>query len=467
MRKPLRLATSGLVASLLVTAHPPSQGGEAANAATRPSRPDIIVVLTDDERRGTLRWMPSVWNQVVRRGTRYPNAMVPTSNCCPSRASLLTGLYSHSTTVWSNTAGWPTFRDAGMEQRTIAVWLQRDGYRTGLVGKYLNEFRGSTRPPGWSIWHSFVGSNGSYYDYQLLNTHGSLTSYGSTPSDYSTTVLQSNALRFLRSTPVDRPLFLYLAAYAPHFPSIPAPRDVSIPTPLRPFSRPDFNEANVRDKPPWIRSLPVVSRSRIDAGRRNAYRSLQAVDRMVHAIIEEQKARSRLRNTIIVVMSDNGEMWGEHRIRGKFVPYDSATRVPIAIRWTRRVPAGVTDDRIALNLDIPVTIAAAAHASTDPVEGLDLFGDRRRRGFVLEASAAHSRGSNGTNVTRPAYCGWRSLRYLYVRYGNGREELYDYWKDPYELTDRHAARSLADVKRRLRQRARLACAPPPPGYRWP
>ena len=149
--------------------------------------------------------MPSVWNQVVRRGTRYPNAMVPTSNCCPSRASLLTGLYSHSTTVWSNTAGWPTFRDAGMEQRTIAVWLQRDGYRTGLVGKYLNEFRGSTRPPGWSIWHSFVGSNSSCSDYQLLNTHGSLTSYGSTPSDYSTTVLQSNALRFLRSTPVDRP----------------------------------------------------------------------------------------------------------------------------------------------------------------------------------------------------------------------------------------------------------------------
>jgi hypothetical protein len=131
------------------------------------------------------------------------------------------------------------------------------------------------------------------------------------------------------------------------------------------------------------------------------------------------------------------------------------------------VPAGATDRRIALNLDIPVTIAAAAHASTDPVEGRDLLDGRPRSGFVLEAAAARSPGSNGTNVTRPPYCGWRSLRYLYVRYANGRQELYDYVRDPYELTDRHAAPSMADVNRRLRRTTRQACVPPPPGYRWP
>ena len=425
------------------------------------------MILTDDERRGTLRWMPSVWNQVVRKGTRYPNAMVPTSVCCPSRASILTGLFAHSTKVWSNSAGWRTFRKAGMEQRTVAVWLRRAGYRTGLVGKYLNEFGGSTRPPGWRIWHSFVGTNGSYYDYQLLNTGGSLTSFGSAPSDYSTDVLRRYAVRFLRSTPADRPLFLYFAPYAPHGPATPAPRDTFLPSPLAPFSRPDFNESDVSDKPPWIRSLPLVSRSGVDTYRANQYRSLQAVDRAVHRIIEVQKARSRLRNTLFIVLSDNGEMWGEHRIVGKFVPYDSATRVPLAIRWTKRVPAGTTDRRIALNLDIPVTIAAAAHVPTDPVEGRNLLGGRRRAGFVLEAAAAHSLGGNGTNVTRPAYCGWRSLRFLYVRYANGRQELYDYARDPYELTDRHAFRSMADVKLRLRHKTRLACDPPPPGYRWP
>ena len=464
-QRSIQLAVVALLATVLLVL--PTHGHVPARAGVRPSRPDIIVILTDDERRGTLRWMPHVWHEVVRRGTRFSNGMVPTSVCCPSRASLLTGLFAHSTKVWSNNAGWRTFQEAGMEQRTVAVWLRGAGYRTGLVGKYLNEFGGSAKPPGWDIWHSFVGSNGSYYDYQLLDTSGSLTSYGSAPSDYSTDVLRRYAVRFLRSTPADRPLFLYFAPYAPHGPSTPAPRDAFLPSPLAPFSRPDFNESDVSDKPSWIRSLPPVSRSSIDAHRANQYRSLQAVDRAVHTIIQAQRARSRLRNTLLIVLSDNGDMWGEHRIVGKYVPYDSATRVPLAIRWTKRVPAGATDRRIALNLDIPVTIAAAARASTGPVEGRDLLGNRRRRGFVLEAAAARSPGGNGTNVTRPAYCGWRSLRFLYVRYANGRQELYDYVRDPYELTDRHAARSLVDVKRRLRRKTRLACDPPPPGYSWP
>ena len=465
VRRSALLAFVALAVSVLVVIPTPS--GALTQTVVRPGRPDIIVILTDDERRGTLRWMPHVWHEVVRRGTRFSNGMIPTSVCCPSRAALLTGLYAHSTKVWSNNAGWRTFRDAGMEQRTVAVWLRRAGYRTGLVGKYLNEFRGSTKPPGWRIWHSFVGSNGSYYDYQLLNTRGSLTSYGSSPSDYSTDVLRMFAVRFLRSTPVGRPLFLYFAPYAPHGPSIPAPRDAFLPSPLAPFSRPDFNESDVSDKPLWIRSLPFVSRATVDAHRANQYRSLQAVDRAVNTIVRVQKARSRLHNTLLIVLSDNGEMWGEHRVMGKFVPYDSATRVPLAIRWSKMVPAGRLDRRIALNLDIPVTIAAAAHASTDPVEGRDLLDSRPRRGFVLEAAAARSPGGNGTNVTRPPYCGWRSLRYLYVRYANGRQELYDYARDPYELTDRHAVPSMADVKRHLRRKTRLACDPPPPGYNWP
>lgn len=465
VRRSALLAFVPLAVTVLVVIPTPS--GALTQTVVRPGRPDIIVILTDDERRGTLRWMPSVWNQVVRRGIRYPNAMVPTSVCCPSRASILTGLFAHSTTVWSNLNGWRTFRNAGMQRRTVAVWLRRAGYWTGLVGKYLNEFRGSRKPRGWRVWHSFVGSNGSYYDYQLLNTSGSLTSFGSAPPDYSTSVLRRYAVRFLRSTPADRPLFLYFAPFAPHGPSTPAPRDTFLPSPLAPFSRPDFNESDVSDKPIWIRSLPLVSRSGVDASRGNEYRSLQAVDRAVHRIIQVQKARSRLGNTLLIVLSDNGEMWGEHRIVGKFVPYDSATRVPLAIRWTKRSPAAATDRRIALNLDIPVTIAAAAHATTGPVEGRNLLGSGRRAGFVLEAAAAQSPGGNGTNVTRPAYCGWRSLRYLYVRYANGWEELYDYARDPYELTDRHADPSMADVKRHLRRKTRLACDPPPPGYNWP
>jgi N-acetylglucosamine-6-sulfatase len=463
--KPSRLAAIVIASSLMLMSHPRTSTSPV-RAATRPHRPDVIMILTDDERVRTLHWMPHVWREVVQKGKLFPNAMVPTSVCCPSRASLLTGLFAHSTKVWSNVPGWRAFRDAGMERRTVAVWLRAAGYRTGLVGKYLNGFSASTKPPGWSIWHSFLGQNGSYYDYQLLHTRGSVTSYGSAPSDYSTDVLRRFAVEFLRSTPADRPLFLYFAPYAPHGPPTPAPRDVGRPTPLAPFIRPDLNEGDRTDKPSWIRSLSPVTRSRVDAYRANQWRSLQAVDRSVHAIIEEQKARSRLRNTIIVVMSDNGDMWGEHRVLGKYIAYDSSTRVPLAIRWSKRVHAGATDHRIALNLDIPVTLAAAARASTDPVEGRNLFAAGRRRGFVVEAERARAGGANGTNVTRPAYCGWRSLRYLWVRYANGRREFYDYARDPYELTDRHRAPAYADVRHRMRHRTRVACDPPPPGYHW-
>jgi N-acetylglucosamine-6-sulfatase len=438
----------------------------APTVSAFPRRPDIIVILTDDERYRTLRWMPHLWKHIVTQGTRFPNAMVPTSLCCPSRASLLTGRFAHWTDVWTNTDGWRTFKAAGNEARTVAVWLSRAGYRTGLVGKYLNGFAGSHPPPGWTRWHSFVGENGSYYGFRILNTNGSIKFYGHSPSDYSTNVLRSYAVSYLRSSGARRPTFLYFAPFAPHSPATAAPEDVNLPTDLAPFSPPDFNEADVSDKPSWIQALPLVSASMVEAYRADQYRSLQAVDRAVQKIVNVQRVRGRLRNTLFIVMSDNGDMWGEHRVVGKFVPYAGATRVPLAMRWTRRLGPRQVDRRIALNVDVPVTIAAAARATTVRVEGRNLLTTWRRTGFVLEAAGAQAPGGNGTNVTRPPYCGWRTRRYLYVRYGNGRTELYDYRTDPWELTDRTKDPSLRGVKRRLGSKAMAACWPPPPGYRW-
>jgi hypothetical protein len=122
------------------------------------------------------------------------------------------------------------------------------------------------------------------------------------------------------------------------------------------------------------------------------------------------------------------------------------------------------DARLALNIDIPVTIAAAAGAGHADVAGRNLLRRWKRRGFVLEASGAKAPGSNGTNVTRPAYCGWRTARYLFVHYANGREELYDYRRDPWELQDRRG--TAPDLQRSLRRRARDACRPVPPRFRW-
>ena len=130
------------------------------SASARPSRPDIVLIVLDDQHVGTLHWMPTVANEIVRKGKLFKNAMVPTSVCCPSRASLLTGRYSHDTKVWGNGRGWKTFVEAGMEDRTVAVWLKAAGYRTALIGKYLNEYQGTGAPPGWSFWRAFQGANG-------------------------------------------------------------------------------------------------------------------------------------------------------------------------------------------------------------------------------------------------------------------------------------------------------------------
>jgi arylsulfatase A-like enzyme len=436
----------------------------ARPAGARPTRPDVIVVVTDDQRIGTLGWMPVVKDYITRRGVRFSRAMVPTSLCCPSRASLLTGAYSHTTRVWSNDQGWRRFAEAGMESRTVAVWLRRSGYRTGLVGKYLNAYAGTGPPRGWAVWHAFTGSNADYYDYELLHTNGSRTRHGFGPDSYSTDVLRRHALRFIDATPSEKPLFLYFAPYAPHEPATPAPRHLRIAAPIDPFWPPSAQERDLSDKPRWIQRLSPVSSSSIQDLRVRQFRTLRSVDEAVAAILNAQRARHRLHNTLLVFLSDNGLMWGDHRVLGKFVPYKGATRIPMALAWPAGSPEGRVDGRLALNIDLPVTIAAAADAPHAGVAGRNLLRRWQRGGFVLEARGATVPGSNGTNVARPPYCGWRTARYLFVHYGNGREELYDYRRDPWELQDRRG--TAPELQRSLRSRARDACRPVPPGFSW-
>jgi arylsulfatase A-like enzyme len=334
------------------------------------------------------------------------------------------------------------------------------------VGKYLNAYTRARKPPGWSVWHAFLGVNGNYYDYELQHTGGGVTSYGSAPADYSTDVLRRFAVRFIDATPTRTPFFLYFAPYAPHQPATPAPRHVGLPAPVGTFSPPSYNEADVSDKPSWIRRLPFVAPGVVQDLRVRQYRTLRSVDDAVRAIVEAQRARGRLSNTLFVFIGDNGLMWGEHRMMGKFVPYAGAARVPLAMSWGTRLPAGRVDARLALNLDVPATIAAAAEAPHRDIPGRNLLLRWKRSGYVIEAALGRNPGPDGTDVTRPPYCGWRTPRFLFVHYGNGREELYDYANDPWELSDARARPRLHDRKVVLRKKARAACVPVPPGFSW-
>jgi N-acetylglucosamine-6-sulfatase len=295
-----------------------------ATASAGLGKPDIIFILTDDQRWDTMQYMPRT-NSLLP--VKYANAFVSNPECCPSRATILTGLYSHDSGVWTNDpkrfGGWPAFQT--WEQNggiSVASALHGDGYRTGLFGKFLNGWDG-TVPDGWDEFSAMIHLPGSknpdrpYYNYTLAGIHDgqpSLESYGSEASDYSTTVLKGKALQFISTAPSDRPMFLYYAPSAPHSsgeggtpgPPIPAPQDIDSPVNLPPLE-PNVNEADVSDKPDYIKALEPIAVPFLQHWRREAARSLLAVDRSVNQIVAAQEVRDPgLLNTIIIFMSDNG-----------------------------------------------------------------------------------------------------------------------------------------------------------------
>jgi N-acetylglucosamine-6-sulfatase len=445
-------------------------GGEAAAAAEQLAAgavpPDVVLIVTDDQRPDTLHRMRAVQEHLRDRGTRFSRTVAPTPTCCPSRASVLTGLLSRRTGVYGNTppdGGWRTFFDNGHEDRTLATALQARGYRTGLVGKYLNGFaqnelggKAGHRPPGWDVFLTFVRRTGAYYDYAL--TDG--THFGSDAADYSTDVLGARAAQFIRRTEAKQPLFLVFTPFAPHKPYRPAPRHLHDFAGELPSYRPPSVTENVADKPPFLRDRPRVKQRAIDFVRTRQQEQLSSVDDAVAEIVNALRSSGRLHNTLLIYMSDNGLMTGDHHMIGKALPYRFATDVPLVIRWDGRVAAGHVDRRLAATVDVTATIAKATGAAMT-TDGLSLLQEKTRSDLVLEGR--RWRRLDGS-LPHPAYCGLRSHRYLFVRYADGFEELYDYRHDPHETRNTAGHPEYADRLRSMRLRTLAEAVPAPPGF---
>ena len=339
----------------------------------QPLRPNIVLILTDDQRWDTLGSehssdrttpvMSVVQNELVASGVKFTNGFVTTSLCCPSRASILSGQYAHSHGVLTNNGpngGAKAFRDAS----TLATWLQGAGYRTGLYGKYLNRYQdfGIYIPPGWNEWHAFSGEV-KYFDYKLLE-NGVPVSYGSTPADYSTDILAAKAVQFIKAS-AGQPFFLYFAAKPPHEPATPAPRHTGLFAGVAPWRPPSYNEADVSHKPQWVRELTfnTQAQAKVDALRINMLESLQAEDEAVAAIMKTLRDLNLMDNTFVVFTSDNGYAWGEHRWHKKNCPYDECTRVPLVIRYPKLAPLPRVETRFGLNIDLAPTFAELAGAT--------------------------------------------------------------------------------------------------------
>jgi arylsulfatase A-like enzyme len=428
-------------------------------AAAEPAdsgQPNIVLILTDDEDVALHEFMPKTKALLHDRGTTLENFFVTYPFCCPSRASILRGQYAHNTHIVGNERPWggfEKFRHLGLEEATVATWLQDAGYHTAMVGKYLNRYvpERDGVPPGWDEW--YVGGNAHpSYNY-TLNENGRMVTYGEEPEDYLNDVLTDKAVRVIRNaSAAAQPFFVYVLPYTPHSPSVAAPRhegmfaDATLPRP------PAFNEADVSDKPAFIRMIPPLDDDEIGRLEREYQRrlaSLQAIDDMVANIVEALETADVLDNTYVIYSSDNGFHLGEHRLpAGKDFAYEEDIRVPAVVRGPG-VPAGQTMAAMVLNSDFAPTFAAIAGiAPPDFVDGrsfLPLFDDPAqpwRESFLIErrqfenqyVELAERMGMPTDDVELSAqFDAIRTPDWTYVEYGTGERELYDLARDPYQL----------------------------------
>jgi arylsulfatase A-like enzyme len=453
-----------------------------------PARPNVLILLLDDMRADQLPSMQMVRNEIVARGVSFDRAVTSDPLCCPSRTSLLRGQLSQRTGIWAisgNYGGYGKVHRKGLENETLATWLDTAGYRTGLIGKYLNGYSNGVVPPGWDYWRGQIqaeeGSPGhGYYSYGV-SEDGVNRTYGSAPGDYVTDVETGYAQQFIASTPAADPLFLYMSYRAPHPPWTPAPRHLTdgrcAGIDLR--GRPSFNRVEP-DQPEYLPDgTPWGTSKRKNVGLNNpqkSCRSLLAVDESVHAILSALQAAGRLDNTLVVFTSDNGIAFGEHSWTVKKVPYTESVRVPLAMRWDAAGwGVGQTGALAYANVDVTATILDAADVTPTVVQdGTSLIPVLENRGApwrnALLLSAFDANPAAGKYV--PGYCGIeRSDGKKLIRYDSTHEvrptELYDLVTDPFELNNIADDPSKAALLSSLDTELRTLCQPGPPGFVWP
>ncbi|AWS45877.1 multidrug transporter [Streptosporangium sp. 'caverna'] len=423
--------------------------GTVPAVAQAAKKPNIVFILVDDLEAGDLQKFPNIWNQLVRGGTRFDRFFVPDSWCCPSRASILRCQYVHSHGVLTNTApegGFTKFFNSGLERSTIGTWMKSAGYRTGLMGKYLNHYPGGVAastyvPQGWDDWAVPVTNLYQQYNY-TLNENGALRNYGAMAQDYLGDVLSQKAGSFV-SRPGDDPFFLYLAPISPHNPAAYAPRHRDAFADATAPRTGSFDQSDVRDEPLWLRSLPMFSErtiAKIDERYRNRLRSMLSVDDMVGTLIETLRATGKLDNTYIFFSSDNGFHLGQHRLaQGKTTPFDESIKVPLVVRGPGIQAGGVVGD-IGASVDLAPTFTELGGAVLPSfAEGrslLPLLRGRTPPGWRQNVLLEFYRPTNQSSARQtpvPAYAGMRTGQSLFVRYSTGEYQLYDLIRDPYEL----------------------------------
>lgn len=433
----LALAATMLAGVPASTADAPASASSPLTAA---QRPNILLITSDDQAASDMRWMPRTTRLIGASGVRFSSAIAPNPLCCPARATLLTGQYSHNHGVRGNGrrhGGYAALHNGS----TVATWLRAAGYQNAFVGKYLNGYNSPTpREPGWDSFDAMVG--------RIYQGYGTTFSQNGTPSahpDAHSNDLVGAKTRHLISQYAgdDRPFFIWSSYVAPHGKCTPTNRNCSAPpTPARrhagslagvrapQLAKRSFNERDVRDKPPAVRRKKPVSRAAVQRLFTQRIRSMASMDQSIAATIAALASTGQLGNTLIVYTTDNGYQLGEHRLVGKAMPYEESFRVPLLMRGPG-VPRGVVRNGSVSHVDIVATIARIAGARPGlPLDGRDLMPLARKGGWNPYTHAIGTRHGGGENWT---WRGVRTQRYTWVRWYNGFVELYDRTRDASQM----------------------------------
>lgn len=420
-----------------------------------PQKPNILLILTDDQDVRSVSRMPTVQSRLVDRGLTFNRSFATTAMCCPARASILRGQYAHNHGVWGNVypeGGFERFRELGRENSTLATWLDDAGYRTGYMGKYFNEYGTYDNPtihvpPGWDRW---VGYEGYYYHQKTkgafkVNDQGRVVRVD-TDVWNDTDYFARRASAFIKDRTADTPWFLVVAPNAPHGPALASKRNDGTYAGRTMPKTPNFNEANMSDKasiwqknprltsdcPPGYRTehglqcIPEVNEV-----WRDRMESLQDVDDLVGTLVSTLRDEGSMRNTYIVFTSDNGFALYNNRIYSKGAPYEDAQGVPLIIRGPGVRSGYVDRSHLVANIDLAPTFAKLARLSIpDFVDGRSLVpilnntSDVWRTRLLFE----HRLGKHHYNAIRT------NTNQVYIEYPLTSEtEYYNLTDDPYQL----------------------------------
>jgi len=395
----------------------------------REDAPNVLIIVTDDQRPDMMDHMPRTQRLFGRRGVRFERAFATTPVCCPFRASLMTGQYAHNSGVRRNND-----RAKLNHGHTIQRYLHEGGYRTALLGKFLNGWRSEDPPP---YFERFVLGSGYYRD-RPVNVDGRMRNI----SQYLPYFLGKRAKRVLEDFERDDadPWLMIITPSSPHSPATPAPGDEAVRI-AKWLGNPAAFEEDLSDKPPML--YPNNTPDGVEAipGTRaynKAARALMGADRLVQRVFKTVNALGEGSNTLAFFMSDNGLLMGEHGLRLKRYPYPMSQEIPLFMRWPAGgVPKGETDDRIVANIDVLPTVLEAAGLDdvlVHDVDGLSLHGSEQRNRLLLEHFSESHRQV-------PSWASLITDEEQYTEYYDLDEETvtfteyYDTVADPWRLTN--------------------------------